>query len=295
MLPAEFTKFLQTKNTVILDGATGTNLQQRGLPAGMAPENWVLENPNEILQLHQDFINSGSDIILTCTFGGTSTRLAHAGLATQVEEVNHTAVSLAKQAAAGSNVLVAGSIGPTGEMMDPYGTLKAETAFAIFKQQAEALLSAGVDLLVVETQFDLNEASAALDAIYSLSTSIAVVCSFSYDRGKRTMMGTRPQAVAEFLNNSRVQAIGINCGKGLDTNLEVLQELTTLTDLPIWFKPNAGAPSVDESGQTYYTISPQEMGAQAKIWVANGAKLVGGCCGTSLEHLAQIAQAVRSA
>lgn len=292
MQSAEFTQFVQSKDVVILDGATGTNLQQRGLPAGMAPEKWVLDHPEKILALQSDFVASGSDIILTCTFGGTRSRLAHSGLETRVEEVNLRAIDLARQATAGTSVLVAGSMGPSGEMMDPYGTLTADAAFTIFRQQAEALLNGGVDLIVVETQFDLNEARAALDAIRSLSDAIAVVCSFSYDRGKRTMMGLKPATVAEFLHTSAVQAIGVNCGKSLETNLEVLQELTALTELPIWFKPNAGAPTVDESGQAHYTISPKEMGTQAKIWAANGAKLIGGCCGTSPAHLAEIKLAV---
>ncbi len=291
MLATEFNSYLLQKKTWVIDGATGTNLLQRGLPAGSAPETWLLENPDGIIQLHRDFIESGSDIILTCTFGGTRTRLAHANLGEQVEEINHRAVELARKAAAGSTCLVAGSIGPSGEMLEPYGSLSAEIAFDIFQQQAMALLSAGVDLLVIETQFDLNEAQAAIQAVRCLS-EIALVVSFSYDRGKRTMMGLKPESVVSALAGINIQAIGVNCGKSLETNLEVLRELNELTTLPLWFKPNAGAPQVDELGRTHYHISPQEMGAQAKIWVENGARLVGGCCGTSPAHLQAIAHAV---
>lgn len=290
MLATELTTFLKTKSTLISDGATGTNLQKRGLPAGMAPEVWVLEQPDRISQLHQDFIDSGSNIILTCTFGGTSTRLKLAGLEDKVDLVNKTAVALARQTANNKNVLVAGSIGPTGEMMEPYGTLTADSAFVILQQQAQALLSAQVDLIVIETQFDLVEAQAAIRAVRSLS-EIGLICSFSYDRGTRTMMGLKPETVAAMANEMDIQAIGINCGKSLATNLDVLIELRPLTGLPIWFKPNAGAPVIDDFGITQYSITPLEMGAQAHQWIENGAKIIGGCCGTSPEHLDQIAQA----
>ncbi len=291
MLAKEFNSYLLQKKTWVIDGATGTNLLQRGLPAGSAPETWLLENPDGILQLHRDFIESGSDIILTCTFGGTRTRLAHANLGEKVEEINSKAVELARKAAKDSTCLVAGSIGPSGEMMEPYGSLSSESAFDIFQQQARALLAVDIDLLVIETQFDLNEAQAAIQAVRSLS-EIALVVSFSYDRGTRTMMGLKPETVVSALTDMNVQSIGVNCGKSLETNLKVLQELKALTTLPLWFKPNAGAPQLDELGNTHYHITPQDMGAQAKIWVENGARLVGGCCGTSPTHLQAIAQTV---
>ncbi len=290
MLSSELTAYLQSKPTFVSDGATGTNLQKRGLPAGMAPEVWVLENPAAISQLHKDFITSGSDIILTCTFGGTSSRLKLAGLEDKVELINRSAVFLAKQAAENKSVLVAGSIGPTGEMMEPYGTMTAESAFSIFQQQAHTLLAAGVDLIVIETQFDLVEAEAAIRAVRSL-TDIGLICSFSYDRGTRTMMGVKPTQVAATVNEMDLQAIGINCGKNLETNLDVLIELLPLSPLPIWFKPNAGTPMIDVLGNTQYNITPIEMGAQAHLWIKNGAKIIGGCCGTSPEHLKQIALA----
>jgi 5-methyltetrahydrofolate--homocysteine methyltransferase len=150
-----------------------------------------------------------------------------------------------------------------------------------------------VDLLVVETQFDLNEAKTAIRAIRSIS-DIALICSFSYDRGKRTMMGVKPEQVIETLADSGIQAIGVNCGKSLETNLEVLIALKSLTDFPIWFKPNAGAPVADDKGGVHYTISADEMGAQAIRWVNHGAKFVGGCCGTSPEHLGAISRFVKS-
>lgn len=294
MKTSHFLSLLEQKQTLVLDGATGTNLQKRGLPVGTAPETWLFDNPIGISQLYSDFVTAGSDIILTCTFGGNRTRLTHANLAEKIVEGNQTAVQLAKEVIKDKNVLIAGSLGPTGEMMQPFGTMSEEQVFEIYAEQAKILLNAGVDLLVIETQFDLTEAQAAVRAVRSLDSEIALVCSFSYDRGVRTMMGVKPAQMAEIFNEMAVDALGINCGKSLDDNLAVLKTLKENTSKPIWFKPNAGLPTANPDGSTSYDVSPQMMGDQAKTWIAEGARLVGGCCGTSPEHLAEIATKVRN-
>lgn len=294
MKSSDFLSLLDQKQTLVLDGATGTNLQKRGLPIGAAPELWLLENPAGISQLYGDFVQAGSDIILTCTFGGNRTRLAHSDLAEKITQVNQMAVQLAREVTAGKDLLVAGSLGPTGEMMQPFGTLSEEQTFDIYAEQAKILLDAGVDLLVIETQFDLNEAQAAVQAVRSLDTEIALVCSFSYDRGVRTMMGVKPVQMAEIFNEMAVDALGVNCGKSLEDNLAVLKTLKGNTSKPIWFKPNAGLPISNLDGSTSYDVSPKMMGDQSKIWIAEGARLVGGCCGTSPEHLAAIASNVKA-
>ena len=293
MNSTEFLALLDQKQTLVLDGATGTNLQKRGLPIGTAPETWLFENPAGISQLYSDFVQAGSDIILTCTFGGNRTRLAHANLTEKIIEVNQTAVQLAREVTRDKNVLVAGSLGPTGEMMQPFGTLSEEEVFDIYQQQARILIAAGVDLLVIETQFDLNEAQAAVRAVRSVDQEIALVCSFSYDRGVRTMMGVKPFQMAEIFNEMAVDALGVNCGKSLDDNLTVLKTLKENTAKPIWFKPNAGLPTSNPDGSTSYDVTPEMMGNQAITWIEAGASLVGGCCGTSPEHLAAIAGAVK--
>ena len=290
-----FLQRLKDGKILVSDGATGTNLQQRGLPVGLPGEVWVFEKPEEILGLHRDFIAAGSDILLTCTFGGTSLRLESHGLGQRTAELNRAAVSLAHQAAQGSGALVAGSIGPTGQLLKPLGPLEESQAEAAFAEQARALVEAGVDLIVVETQFDLTEASAALRAVRSVSAEIPLVCSFSFDRGKRTMMGVKPSQVAETLPALGAQVLGINCGRSLDENLEALRQLRAATDLPLWFKPNAGLPEVDAEGNPIYRLSPAEMGAQAALWLQAGAQVVGGCCGTSPAHLQSVAQAVHPA
>ncbi len=288
-----FVERLNSAQILVLDGATGTNLQQRGLPTGTPSDLWVIDHPEAVQQLHRDFVQAGSDIILTNTFGSTRLHLERAGLGDRFEHTNQRAVELARQAVQGTAVLVGGSIGPLGEMLAPFGTLAESDAEAMFAEQARLLSAAGVDLLVIETQFDMNEAKAALRGARS-ATDLPLVCSFSYDRGTRTMMGVKPSQVAKELADVGLAAVGINCGRSLEDNLKALQELRQVTDLPIWFKPNAGLPVTDDDGRSYYSVTPQMMGAQVAGWIEAGAKLVGGCCGTSPEHLKAIAQAARA-
>lgn len=281
---------IKAGKVLLADGATGSNLQQRGLPGGKSGEWWVLENPAEIVRLASDFIKAGADIILTCTFGASRLHLEQMGLAHEGERINRTAVNLARKAAAGTDVFVAGSIGPTGQMLDPYGSLSVEAAEAAFVEQALWLAESGVDLIVIETQFDLGEASAAVRGVRSVS-SLPLVCSFSYDRGTKTMMGVSPVKAVKALDASGIDLIGINCGRSLEDNLKALQELRAVTTLPIWFKPNAGLPGVDESGNSVYQTTPQQMAEYVPDWLSSGAQVIGGCCGTSPEHLAAIARA----
>lgn len=288
----KFTENLQKQSILIADGATGTNLQQRGLLKGKAPESWVFEKPEEIVRLEKDFINAGADIILTCTFGASSIRLAQNGIERKPSEIQDIAVKLAKQAVNGKDVMIGGSIGPLGHMLKPFGDLDVEVAKNNYQEQAWALKNAGVDFLVIETQYDINEVKIAIEAC-QIDSSLPIVCSFSYDRGTRTMMGVKPAQAASELENSGISMIGINCGKSLEDNLKCLTELRQSTQLPIWFKPNAGLPKVDEEGNTTYSISPDEMGRHVKQWISEGANVVGGCCGTSPAHLAAIAKSSR--
>ena len=294
MTDRDLLELLAAGETFVSDGATGTNLQKLGLPVGVAAELWVLENPEGISNLNRAFIEAGSDIILTCTFGGTRLRLAATGLADRFEEVNRKAAALTMEAAKGTDVWVAGSIGPTGHMLAPLGKVSAEEAEANFREQAQILCESGVDLIVVETQFDLNEAKAAVRGVRSVDAQIPLVCSFSYDRGTRTMMGVSPEVMAETFGALDVDILGINCGRSLDENLQALQMLNQVTDKPIWFKPNAGMPEVNLDGIPTYSITPAEMGALVPEWLEAGAQIVGGCCGTSPDHLAEIARSLRA-
>ncbi len=191
-------------------------------------------------------------------------------------------------------VFVGGSIGPSGQLMKPFGPLEEQDAVANFTAQAQALVEAGVDLLVIETQFDLGEARAAAKAARSVS-DLPLIVSFSYDRGLRTMMGVKPTQMAQEFAAMGADMLGVNCGRSLDENLKNLGELRSATDLPVWFKPNAGLPHLDAQDNAVFDVSPEEMGAHAKQWLSGGAQVVGGCCGTSPQHLAEIAKAVKSA
>jgi 5-methyltetrahydrofolate--homocysteine methyltransferase len=292
MSPNNLTAILNEKKLLISDGATGTNLIQRGLPQGKTAEEWVLENPREILQLHRDFIVAGSDLFLTSTFGGSRIRLEQSGLADRFADVNSRAVALAKEAAMNQKLLIAGSIGPLGHMLKPLGPLEEKEADIFYRDQAKILVESGVDILVVETQFDLAEASIGVNAALA-SGNVPVVCSFSFDRGIKTMMGVSPAKFAQALGKSGVAALGINCGKSLEDNLKALRELADATDLPIWFKPNAGLPKLTDDGKPFYDVTPEIMASHVESWIESGARIIGGCCGTTPAHLKAIAEVVK--
>lgn len=291
-----FLKGLQAGETLVADGATGTNLQKVGLRAGMPPEAWVMERPEKILALEKSFVEAGSDIILTCTFGGTRLRLKDSPYAGRVAEVNQRAVEIARQATqAHPDVLVAGSMGPVGGLLKPYGLLTLEEVGAAYLEQAEALTGAGVDLLVIETQFSLEEAKAALEAARQAG-DLPVVVSFSYDRGTRTMMGVKPSQVVQTFQPLGVTAIGANCGTTLENMEAIVKEYSeTATGLVIWAKPNAGLPALGDDGAATYNVTPEQMGEFANRYIQAGARIVGGCCGSTPAHVAAIAGAGKKA
>ena len=275
---------------LVSDGAMGTNLQERGLTLGTAPEVWLFENPAEVIRLHRDFIAAGSQILLTDTFGGTGLRLIHADLKESAAQVNRRAVALAREAAGNADVLVAGSMGPTGQLLEPLGELAPGAAVDSYAEQARALAEAGADLLVIETQFDLGEATSAIKGARA-TTTLPIVCSFSFDMGHRTMMGLAPAKVAKAVSELGVDVIGVNCGRSLSENLDNLKEIHAAASLPLWMKPNAGLPHMGEGHRAVYDVTPAQMGEQAAQWVAAGARIIGGCCGSTPEHVREIARA----
>ncbi len=289
-----FTERLQRGEILIADGATGTNLQRKGLPPGLSPEVWVFERPEVIRSLATSFVEAGSDIILTCTFGGTRLRLRESTLAEKVIELNRRAAELARQAAdQRPGVLVGGSIGPTGLLLKPYGPLTPEEATAAYEEQARGLVEGGVDLLVIETMFALEEARAALEGVRRV-TDLPVVVSFSYDRGTRTMMGVKPSQVISTFLPLGVNVIGANCGTTLENMETIIKEYhAAAPEAILWAKPNAGLPEMGPDNQAIYKVTPEEMGAFARRYIDAGARIVGGCCGSTPEHVASIAQAAK--
>jgi 5-methyltetrahydrofolate--homocysteine methyltransferase len=287
-----FLNRLSSGEVLVADGATGTNHQEAGLGLGVPPEEWVFDAPEKVKALHRAFVAAGSDIILTDTFGGTSIRLRESRFGTRVRELNRTAAELARQVAAErAGVLVAGSMGPTGQLMEPYGALTQHDVRSAFAEQAEALAEGGVDLLLLETFFDLQEARAAIEGIKEVSDE-PIVVTFSFDQGTRTMMGLTPSQVVQALAPLGLAAIGANCGKSLDDMVKVAGEMARVKEAqPLWIKPNAGLPRmVGDHG--VYDTTPETMGEYTRRFLESGAQIVGGCCGTSPEHLRAIAGAV---
>jgi 5-methyltetrahydrofolate--homocysteine methyltransferase len=275
---------------VVADGATGTNYQRMGIEPGVAPEEWVFDEPEKVQELHRRFADAGSDLILTCTFGATSLRLADGPLAGRGPELNRSAAKLAREAVP-AGTIVAGSIGPTGHLSDPLGPLTRALAVETFGEQARALAEGGVDVLVLETFFSLDEGLWAVEGIRGAS-DLPLVVSYSFDQGTRTMMGLRPAEVVAAFAPLGIVAVGANCGKSLaDTDLIVDELLGAAADLPLWVKPNAGVPRI--VGDTVvYDADPGTHAEHLASYAAKGARIVGGCCGSTPAHVAAIAAAL---
>ena len=292
-------KFLDRLNSgeiLVADGATGSNLQKMGLKPGRPPEDLIIDNADLLYELEKSFVDAGSDIILTCTFGGTRMRMKDSKYQDRAPEVNTRAAELARRAASTrDDVMVAGSMGPVGALIKPYGPLEAEDVKATFAEQAKALADGGVDLLLIETMFAFEETTAAFEGARSV-TDLPIVVSFSYDRGTRSMMGVKPKDVIKKYCEMGATVVGANCGTTLENMEAIVQEyVATVPNFPLWVKPNAGVPHMDiETEQGVYDMGPEDMATYAKKYVELGAKIVGGCCGNTPEHIAAIVKAVKS-
>jgi 5-methyltetrahydrofolate--homocysteine methyltransferase len=285
-----FTELLAERTVLLADGATGTNYQDLGIEPGVAPEEWVFDAPDRVRELHRRFAEAGSDLVLTCSFGGTTPRLADGPLAGRMREVNIRAAELAREAV-GDDRLVAGSLGPTGQLVEPYGLLTREACVAAYAEQAQALAEGGVDLLVLETFFALEEAVWAVEGVQS-ATDLPLVASFSFDQGTHTMMGASPADVVAAVEPLGVAALGANCGRSLDhTDAIVTEFLAAAPGLPLWIKPNAGVPRIIGDA-VIYEAGPELLAEHVRGYVDRGARIVGGCCGSTPEHIAAIARAL---
>ena len=292
----KFLERIHSGEILVADGATGSNLQKMGLKPGRPPEDLIIDSPDIILRLASSFVEAGSDIILTCTFGGTRMRMKDSKYQDRTPEVNIRAAEIARQAAsARQGVLVAGSLGPVGALIKPYGPLEADEVKATFAEQAKALAEGGVDLLLIETMFALEETTAAVEGARS-ATDLPIVVSFSYDRGTRSMMGVKPKDVIKKYSEMGAALVGANCGTTLENMESVVKEYAaTVPGFPMWVKPNAGVPRMDiETELGVYDMGPEDMAVYSRKYVELGAKVVGGCCGNTPEHIATIVKAVKN-
>ena len=277
---------------IVADGATGTMLQDAGLPTGMPPEAWLLENPDGIRGVHEGYLAAGSDLILTCTFGGTRVRLERKGYAERVPEINRRAVAIAREAAAG-RAYVAGDIGPLGKFLAPIGPLSYQDAVDLFTEQAVALAEGGVDVFYIETMSAMDEMRAAIEAARLADPSRPIFATFSFDHHGRTNMGVRPEKAAHVLEELGVSAFGANCGATLEMTEGAIAKMhSAAPDAPLIVKPNAGVPHA-VGREIVYDATPAHMADCARRFVALGARVVGGCCGSNPSHIAAIAAAVR--
>ncbi len=288
---------LQQQGFLVLDGAMGTQLFARGLVSGGSPEAWNVEHPERVQSVHQAYVDAGSDVILTNSFGGTRYRLKLHDLQDRVVELNRAAAQNARVVAdaAGRPVLVAGSMGPTGELLVPMGNMTYEQCRDAFAEQAQGLIEGGVDVLWVETMSDLNEVKAAVEGARAVSADIPICATMSYDTRGRTMMGVTGAVMAQELGGLGLTAIGANCGNNLPETEAALAEMhAAMPDLILIAKANAGMPRF-EGEKLVYDGTPEVMAAYADRVHQHGVALIGGCCGSGPEHICMMKQVLTGA
>lgn len=273
-----------------LDGATGSNLQKAGMPTGVCPELWVLEHPNVLFELQRSYVEAGTQILFASTFSGNRIKLAEYGLEDRIEEINTELVKLSKRAA-GGKAYVAGDMTMTGESLAPMGTMQLETLIDIYKEQASILLKAGVDLFVIETMMSLAESRAALIAIKEIC-DLPVIISMTYNEDGRTLYGTDPETAVVVLQSLGADVIGVNCSTGPGEMVEIVERMKHYANVPLLAKPNAGLPKL-VNGKTIYDMEAEEFASFGPDLVRAGAAIVGGCCGTTPDHIRQLVNITR--
>jgi 5-methyltetrahydrofolate--homocysteine methyltransferase len=291
---ARFRALLDEPGPILADGAMGTMLFSAGLQFGDPPEVWNLAHPDVIRRIQRGYIEAGSRIVLTNTFGGNRARLRLSGHGDRVDELNRTAAILlrAEVDAAGGGALVAGDIGPSGEIVEPLGTLAYDEAVEIFHEQAASLVAGGVDLIWIETMSDLNEIKAAIQGVRQAAPGIALVTTMTFDTRGHTMMGVTPEDAVAHLAAWGADAIGGNCGNGPDELIPVIARMHAVApDVVLVAKSNAGMPELVDM-QAVYKASPELMAETALEMRDAGARIVGACCGSSPAHLAAMAAAL---
>ena len=286
---------LMNSRIVILDGATGSNLLKAGMPIGSCPEQWILEHPQVMIDLQASYIEAGSHIIYAPTFTGNRIKLQEYGLADRIEEMNKELVAISKKAVAkaGSRGYIAGDITMTGRQLAPMGDLQLEELIDIYKEQIRYLAEAGVDLLVIETMMSLAETRAAVIAAKE-TCDLPILATMTFNEDGRTLFGTDPATAVNVLQSLGVDAIGANCSTGPEEMCEIIAEMKQYANVPIIAKPNAGMPELVD-GETIYAMTPEEFAEAGQKLVEAGAGVLGGCCGTTPEHIMALARVMKGA
>lgn len=275
-------------SVLVLDGATGTELAKRGMPAGICPEEWVLQNPAAINEVQWAYEDAGSRIVYTPTFGGNRIKLAEFGLDGEVVSINRRLAEIARAGLTKAKVF--GDMAPTGKFIEPFGEMGFEEAVTVYKEQARGLLEGGVEGFAIETMMDLQEARAALIAVRELC-DLPVIVTMTFGEGGRTLTGNTPSSAIVALQALGASAVGCNCSAGPGQMCTMVSEMRSCARVPIVAKPNAGMPRFAD-GRTVFDMGPEEFGTLASMLVDAGASIVGGCCGTTPEHLASLAEKV---
>lgn len=282
---------LQAMNERVLlgDGAMGTQLQQAGLEPGQCGEAWNLDHPDRVLSIQRRYVQAGSDVLLTCTFGASRIMLDRHGEGDRTVDINRAAAAIAREALGGRGYVL-GDIGPFGGLMQPYGDIARADVERAFREQSRALVDGGVDGIIIETQTALEELEVAIAAARDAGARV-VVGSVAFDRmfdqdDVRTMMGVSPEQAAEFMVAHGCDVAGLNCGTGVDVRMaaQVVRRYRQVCDLPVMAQPNAGAPVLEDM-QVLYRQSPEEMASELPALLAAGPRIVGGCCGSTPAHI----------
>lgn len=285
---------LAERDYIIADGAMGTMLFSSGLEHGDPPDAWNVDYPDRVAAVHQAYLEAGAQIILTNTFGGNRYRLMLHSLENRVGEFNQAAARLLRAVvdASGAQALVAGDMGPSGQVLTPYGELSFEDARDGFAEQAAGLVAGGVDLVWIETMSDLNEVRAAYEGVRQVSADIPIITTMTFDTHGRTMMGVTPEQALESLSGLGAVALGGNCGNGPEEIITVIEKMYAVSpDTVLVAKANAGIPEL-VGGRAVYRATPETMGEYAVQAYAAGARVIGACCGSTPAHVQAIAAAL---
>ncbi len=276
---------------VILDGATGSNLMKAGMPKGVCTEDWIVKNPQPLLDLQRAYVEAGSQIIYAPTFSANRHCLARHGLENRLTELNHALVDLSKQAANG-RALVAGDMTTTSIPLEPLGTMAYDTLFEIYCEQAQALNDAGADLLVIETMLGIDETAVALEASKSVC-DLPVMCSVTVQADGGLYFGGNCIEAVQTLQELGADAVGINCSLGPEQLVALVRNMKAEATIPLLVKPNAGMPEITDRGEAVYPMQAESFARHMQVLVNEGADLIGGCCGTTPDFIAAIAKIAR--